>query len=130
MVRKCTNCGSADVRRSGSPLVEARAHPFHSPYRCIDCDTRFWVVSRKARFGAAAGGVVLAGILAAVVSPGWITRHAISTGDAQANSNAAVMPSSIYGKANPSPSLDEVSKLPTGGRVLGDVWSGKSAASN
>jgi endogenous inhibitor of DNA gyrase (YacG/DUF329 family) len=60
MYRKCPHCGSANVRRSGRLESEASEHPFHSPYRCRECEQRFWVVSRRTIFGAAAGGIVLA----------------------------------------------------------------------
>ena len=60
MHRKCPDCGSANVRRSGRLESEAGEYPFHSPYRCRECEHRFWVVSRRTIFGAAAGGVVLA----------------------------------------------------------------------
>ena len=36
------------------------SHAFRSPYRCEDCDLRFWVVSRRTRITAAA---VVAGML-------------------------------------------------------------------
>jgi len=60
MYRKCPYCGSTNVRRSGRLESEAGLHPFHSPYRCRECEHRFWVVSRRTIFGAAAGGAVLA----------------------------------------------------------------------
>src|SRR5437868_9154196 len=60
MKRQCPHCGSLNVRRSGRLESESGTHPFHSPYRCRDCEQRFWVVSRKTLFGAAAGGTVLA----------------------------------------------------------------------
>jgi endogenous inhibitor of DNA gyrase (YacG/DUF329 family) len=56
MNRRCPHCGSTNVRRSGRLESEAGTYPFHSPYRCRDCDKRFWVVSRKTLFGVAAGG--------------------------------------------------------------------------
>jgi len=43
------------VRRSGRLDSEATAFRFQSPYRCRDCEQRFWVVSRNTLFGAAAG---------------------------------------------------------------------------
>jgi hypothetical protein len=59
MARECSYCGSANVRRSGSPKSEASAHPFHSPYRCRDCGKRFWVVSRKIYVSAAIAGTLI-----------------------------------------------------------------------
>jgi hypothetical protein len=60
MNRRCPYCGSVNVRRSGRLDSEATAHPFHSPYRCRECEQRFWVVSRKTWVGAAAGFAALA----------------------------------------------------------------------
>jgi hypothetical protein len=49
-------------------------HPFHSPYRCHDCRARFWVVSRRARWGVTAGGLVVLMVVGAVAGPvAW--RH-------------------------------------------------------
>ncbi len=59
MYRKCPHCGSTNVRRSGRLESEAGQHPFHSPYRCRECEQRFWVVSRRTIFVAVAGGAVL-----------------------------------------------------------------------
>lgn len=58
MRRRCSHCGSTNVRRSGRLESESH-HPFQSPYRCRDCDQRFWVISRKAYFGAVAGVVIV-----------------------------------------------------------------------
>jgi hypothetical protein len=52
-MKRCTACHSAHVRRSGVHPAEARLHRFRSPYRCLDCNTRFWVVSRRTRIGIA-----------------------------------------------------------------------------
>ena|SRR6266446_108846 len=60
MKRKCLNCGSANVRRSGFVVSEAANHFFRSPYRCRDCDARFWVVSKKTFVTTVAGGTALA----------------------------------------------------------------------
>ena len=60
MTRRCPYCSSVNVRRSGRLESEASTHPFHSPYRCRDCEQRFWVVSRKTLFGAVAGVAALA----------------------------------------------------------------------
>jgi hypothetical protein len=57
MNRKCLNCGSVNVRRSGSLVSEAANRFFRSPYRCRECDARFWVVSKKAYVAAIAGGI-------------------------------------------------------------------------
>src|SRR5206468_4713894 len=59
MKRRCPQCGSTNVRRSGRLDSEATAYPCHSPYRCRDCEQRFWVISRRTLYGAVAGAVVL-----------------------------------------------------------------------
>src|SRR4029077_12391917 len=69
VVKRCSACGSTNVRRSGARATDSRSHPFHSPYRCHDCDARFWVVSRRARVGAAAGGAVALMIAVFVIAP-------------------------------------------------------------
>ena len=68
-MRRCDSCNSTNVRRSGAHPTEASHHPFHSPYRCLDCDARFWVVSRRTRVGAAAGGALALALVAAMVAP-------------------------------------------------------------
>ena len=65
MARHCPSCGSGEVRRSGSGESEARAHPLRSPYRCLRCRERFWVISRKLLVSAAIGGVMI--LLASVI---------------------------------------------------------------
>jgi len=63
MTRRCPQCGSTNVRRSGRLDSEATAHPFHSPYRCRDCEQRFWVVSRRTLYGAACAAVLATGVI-------------------------------------------------------------------
>jgi len=62
------------VRRSGRIESEG-AHLFHSPYRCRDCDRRFWVISRKTLFGAAAGGTMFFIVLVVWMGIGLTMRH-------------------------------------------------------
>jgi hypothetical protein len=75
MNRRCSHCGSTNVRRSGRPGSEIGTHPFHSPYRCHDCDRRFWVLSRKTLFGAAAGGAVFVIVLFMWSGVSLFARH-------------------------------------------------------
>jgi hypothetical protein len=63
MTRRCPHCGSTNVRRSGRLDSEATAHPFHSPYRCRDCEQRFWVVSRRTLYGAVCAAVLAIGVM-------------------------------------------------------------------
>jgi hypothetical protein len=64
---RCPSCGSDNVRRSTVREYESGAHAFRSPYRCRECHHRFWVISRRARAGAAAAGAAIAGAVALVV---------------------------------------------------------------
>jgi hypothetical protein len=72
MKRQCSNCGSINVRRSGTSEAVAAAYRFRSPYRCRECDARFWVISRRTYVGAIAGATILA--LALLV---WAGHRAI-----------------------------------------------------
>ena len=74
-MKRCPVCKSINVRRSSAAAAEARSHGFQSPYRCESCDTRFWVISRKARLAAAAAGICALVILLAVVSSVPLPRH-------------------------------------------------------
>jgi hypothetical protein len=75
MNRRCSHCGSTNVRRSGRLDSEAGTHPFHSPYRCRDCERRFWVVSRKTLFGAAAAAAIFVIVVFVWSGVGSIARH-------------------------------------------------------
>ena len=75
MARKCPRCGCSDVRRSTIHSVdEEQLHVFLSPYRCNECDERFWVISRRAR-QMAIGLLVLAvtGVTVALLMGGLAT---------------------------------------------------------
>jgi hypothetical protein len=65
MFTECPACGSVNVRRSSIRASEASKLRLRSPYRCRDCDERFWVVSRRANYLAGVAGVAtLAGAVA------------------------------------------------------------------
>ena len=67
MTRTCPSCKSRNARRSAVRASEITwQHIFLSPYRCRECRTRFWVLSRN--FYQVAGGVVVA---VAVGVLGW-----------------------------------------------------------
>ena len=87
-MKRCPACRSTDVRRSHVLWSEAGAHALRSPYRCNNCDARFWVVSRKARitiaaFAAACAVVAITIIVDAVIVSGG-TRVPKSAGDSSA----------------------------------------------
>jgi len=66
--------------------MERKSHPFRSPYRCRECGARFWVISRKARRGAAIGGVLVLTVLLLVSL--LHRQHASSAIDATASVNS------------------------------------------
>ena len=66
MIRKCPSCHGGNVRRSSTPTSEVTwRNAVLSPYRCRDCLTQFWVISRRAYIFA--GGIVTAIVVAAFV---------------------------------------------------------------
>jgi hypothetical protein len=71
---RCPACDSSRVRRSHIRAEERGTHGLRSPYRCEDCHTRYWVLSRKARLAFVSGAlsVVFAAVLVAlaVIAPG------------------------------------------------------------
>jgi len=67
MLRKCPVCKSRSVRRSAIHKSDSQAQRrYHSPYRCNDCDERFWVLSKTAYYGF---GII--GALVAAGAIGW-----------------------------------------------------------
>lgn len=69
IMMRCRACRSIHVRCSGALPAEARLHPWQLPYRCLDCNERFWVIRRRARMGAAAVGVLALAIAVAIPAP-------------------------------------------------------------
>ena len=67
MFRQCPDCGSTQIRRSGTRGVGVLAH-FHvlSPYRCRDCNAHFRTISKK--FYALVAVIVIATLLQVAVS--------------------------------------------------------------
>ena len=60
MDHKCPSCGRLKTRRSSVRAYELTArHIFYSPYRCRDCQHRFWVISRNVYYLAGIIGVAL-----------------------------------------------------------------------
>jgi hypothetical protein len=65
MIRKCPSCHGRNVRRSSTPATEVTwRNEVLSPYRCRDCLTQFWVISRRTYI--VAGGIVTAIVVAAI----------------------------------------------------------------
>ena len=67
-LNRCPACDSSRVRRSHLRADERGTHGWRSPYRCEDCQTRYWVLSRKARLAFVSGAVsvVFAALLVAL----------------------------------------------------------------
>ncbi len=65
MVRRCPSCKGHNARRSKIRGTEVTARRlFFSPYRCRDCQTRFWVISRNTyQFAALIGVAIAAGVI-------------------------------------------------------------------
>lgn len=62
-IRKCPTCHGGNVRRSSPPVSEVtRRNEVLSPYRCRDCLTQFWVISRKAHIVAGGMAIVVTAI--------------------------------------------------------------------
>lgn len=59
MRRRCPRCSGFKTRRSSVRTYEQR-HLFFSPYRCLDCEHRFWVVSRNTYYLIGIVGVAFA----------------------------------------------------------------------
>jgi len=47
MRRRCPNCKSVNVRRSSREPDNPNEPRFRSPYRCRDCQTKFWAISSR-----------------------------------------------------------------------------------
>ncbi|MGE5169890.1 MAG: hypothetical protein ACM3JC_05905 [Rudaea sp.] len=73
------------MRRSGCCSEEKLTHALHSPYRCNDCDTRFWLLSRSARKSAWVAGALVSVAMLFVVGATLLhgaTDAASTTSDA------------------------------------------------
>jgi len=108
MNRRCSHCGSANVRRSGRLASEVGTYPFRSPYRCHDCDRRFWVLSRKTLVGAAAAAAMLVIVLFMWSTIGLVARHDASP------AHAATPGTTLDTRINIGPQSDA--------RTMGDEW--------
>ena len=69
MTRTCPSCKSRNARRSSVRAYEITLrHIFMSPYRCRECRTRFWVLSRNIYF--------FVGTIAVAIAVGALGWHA------------------------------------------------------
>jgi hypothetical protein len=121
MNRRCSHCGSTNVRRSGRVESEAGAHVFHSPYRCRDCDRRFWVVSRKTIFGAVAGGAMFFIVLLVWSSMSLIARHDGTSVPSPAPGTSLDTRNDVIGPQSDARMLGEESLRQLGTRVEGST---------
>ena len=85
------------MRRSLLRPNETRRHLLLSPYRCVSCSERFWVVSRKAKATAALSGTLLAFVAAGFVA----ARSWPEAGDAEVH---AIAPAPAHDPPGASPS--------------------------
>ena len=83
-------------------------HPFHSPYRCHDCDARFWTISRRARWGATAGGLVVLMIVGVVAGPGGWRQQMVPVQPTSVSRGAAATSGAL--EAVDSSPIDEIIK--------------------
>jgi len=82
-------------------------HPFQSPYRCEACNARFWVISRSARWGAAAGGAFIVTLLAIALVPLYMHHQTGVPSDPPAPIDGAVYEQSMPRLELNTPSLHE-----------------------
>ena len=111
-MKLCTVCSSANVRRSGVHVSEARSHPFQSPYRCLDCEARFWVVSRRTRLGAFAGGTVVLTIATFVLGP-MLWRHQLPAAKDTRPASSLSTPRSAASDSVERRTIDDIMKAQT-----------------
>ena len=116
MNRRCSHCGSTNVRRSGRVESEAGAHLFHSPYRCRECERRFWVISRKTIFGTAAGGAMFV-IVLMWSGVGLIARHGGSLLPPPSPATSTEIRSEAIGPQSDARTFDEEALRQLGTRV-------------
>jgi uncharacterized protein len=65
---KCERCNSTNVRRSSWKRNEHdKNHFVYAPYRCRDCEHRFFRISRTFK-GSVVGGIALLGFLGFIIS--------------------------------------------------------------
>jgi hypothetical protein len=121
MNRRCSHCGSTNVRRSGRVESEAGAHLFHSPYRCRDCERRFWVISRKTIFGTAAGGAMFFIVLLLWSGSSLIARHGGSSVPSPAPGTSLDTRTDAIGPQSDARMLGEESLRQLGARVEGST---------
>ena len=77
MSNKCSACGSHIVRPSHfRGHAERKAHPIRSPYRCLACGARFFVISHKARQAALR---LFIAICVAFATFGWLFAPEMDT---------------------------------------------------
>ena len=111
-MKRCSVCGSTNVRRSGVHVSEARSHPFQSPYRCLDCEARFWVVSRRTRLGAFAGGTVALTIATFLLGP-MLWRHQVPAAKDTRPKSSLSAPRSAAADSAERRTLDDIMKAQT-----------------
>jgi uncharacterized protein len=85
MTRTCPSCKSHNARRSAVRATEVTfRHIFFSPYRCRDCRTRFWVISRNTYYFLAIIGIAMGMGAIAWHLGGWLEAAGADTAPPEA----------------------------------------------
>lgn len=79
-------------------------HPFRSPYRCLRCRERFWVLSRRFRVSAAVAAAVIVLVSVFLTAMLWLLDR---------NSEAAQQQAQKERQMEAPVALEPVIKLPT-----------------
>jgi hypothetical protein len=121
MPRRCPACRSTQVRRSGTYPYETSRHPFQSPYRCLECDARFWVTSRRTRTAIAAIGVLAVSVIVGfgvarlaveAVGPQFAATAGSAPADAKAGEAPRAAPATAFDLQTGSPQMSAPSAYP------------------
>ena len=91
-------------------------HGFHSPYRCQECDTRFWVLSRKTRLGAVAAGMCLLIVIVLAIMSSPPSRYSARVAEPAVQADGDVQASSGNGSAGELRRAQAASVPAPGGR--------------
>ena len=101
MNRSCPNCRAANVRRSSTPAAEVTwRNQLFSRYRCRECQTQFWAISRKtyAAIAAFVGAIVLV-VIAVILMDLVFSRQSTPSGPGRKRSEAVPLQGTFLVKA-------------------------------
>jgi hypothetical protein len=112
-MKRCPACQSTNVRRSGCCSEEKLTHALQSPYRCNDCNARFWLLSRTTRIGAAVAGAFVS--VAMLFLAGVALLH--EPADAASVAADAPLPG-VFAPAGSPPTHESASSVPMAGTFV------------